>query len=95
MTIQQEAVEAAAKALYENELRYENTWYAPWDGDEHGILSEGAKDERRDLARAALEAALPHIAQEIEAIPNNYPAGPRNIWAKAITAAARIVRGEQ
>ena len=94
MTSTKEALEAAAKALYETEPRRENAWYAPWDGDKHGILSEGAKEERRDFARAALEAALPHlreqIAQEIEAArsTNDY----RNV---VLERAAQIVRGEQ
>jgi hypothetical protein len=53
--ISDEAVEAAAKAIYESES-YQNRWDWP--------LSEFDREEYRKHARAALEAAAPYLQQE-------------------------------
>lgn len=81
MTIPQEAVEAAVKFL-------------------PGIPENGEDSRlRRITAQAMLEAALPHIrkqlAEEIRALPNDYPAVLRNIYTRALQDAARTVEGKQ
>jgi len=53
-----EMVEKAAQAIYEAKPRRDDIWYAPWDGGEHGTLSNGSKEDCRVEARAALVAAL-------------------------------------
>lgn len=88
MTIPKEVLDVAAKAEYEF-----NHPTRKWE-DAHWADRKVLTDAAEVILTAALPHLREHIAQEIEAIPNNYPAGPRNIWAKAITTAARIVRGE-
>lgn len=81
--ISDEAIEAAAKAMYEHE-HYDNEQY--WDelpdGDTPG--------DWRHSALRALAAALPHlrsaIADEIEAAMVNFAPG-------AVAEAARVARG--
>lgn len=102
MTIPKEALDAARTVLDGQDALH---CIRVWEAWQHGTMAEDdfvpvTDDDEAvsEIVGAILEAALPHlreqIAQEIEAIPNNYPAGPRNIWAKAITTAARIARGE-
>lgn len=107
MNIPQEALDAAERELIETvEVDQPTSWASDMPdyyrvGEISGAMEFhglGGSVDIGHIVEVALTAALPHlreqIAREVEAIPNNYPAGPRNIWAKAITTAARIVRGE-
>ena len=53
MNIPDEAVEAAAKAAYQSQ--YADPWEMSTD-----------KDEFRDIARAALEAVVPRLVEDVE-----------------------------
>ena len=69
-------------------------------GSRWDLANDVCRDAQGD-AELALEAALPlievqvreQLAYEILAIPNNYPAGPRNFYDRALKDAAEVARG--
>lgn len=85
MTITTQAIEAASRILS-----------ATWTGEKE---YSDTFDEARDILTAALPALEQQIreqvAAEILAMPNNYPAGPRNIYTRAQQDAAQIARGKE
>ena len=106
MDIPNAAVEAAARNMFD--LRVIELDQSPTEWDE---LPEPWQDEWRDGARAAIEAAAPHIvettevavrervARDIETARSQAPAWVAEshlpAWQAALAAAARIARGEQ
>ncbi|WP_435298519.1 hypothetical protein [Timonella sp. A28] len=94
MTIPQEAIEAAAQAIFKEAQGpdQDNSW--------EELRDNSWKENWRKLARNVLEAALPHIrehiAQEITDSLKDYEAHCREdvTWYDGHMNAARIARGE-
>lgn len=103
MTTPAEAIEAATRVIMTENACAKNNYDRC--GTHTGSRWNLDKDTCRDVqgeAELALEAALPaleqqireQVAAEILAMPNNYPAGPRNIYTRAQQDAAHIARGK-
>jgi hypothetical protein len=86
MPIPKGVIEAAAEAIY-CEVRG-----IPYVDEDWPV--SGTKDKYRQEAKAALEAALPHLREQITQEIRNHPDSDRQGHEDGMATAADIVEGE-